>query len=321
MSVMGTLYLDRQDLEVRQESDYLCLYEGGERRGTVPLTVVDRVVIRGRATVSTGALGLLAERGVGLLVLGGRHGRRVAMLLGRPHGDVARRVAQYRWHSEAGRRLPLARLVVLGKLRGQCQLLRRAMERRPDRRKPLFDALAQVEVVRERIRGADPGQISLSSLRGMEGAAAAAYFAGFTALFAPSLAFTGRNRRPPRDPVNATLSLAYTLLHFEAVMACHMTGLDPFVGVYHDLAYNRESLGADLVEPLRPCADEWVWRLFAERRLHERCFVREGEACLLNKQGREVFYRSFEAFCRGIRRRLRRYAGILVRTLAGDTDP
>lgn len=318
---MGTLYLDRQDIELCQESDYLCLYESGERRGTVPLNVVDRVVIRGRATVSTGALGLLAEQGVGLLVLSGRHGRRTAMLLGRPHGDVARRVAQYRWYSEAERRLPLARLVVLGKLRAQCHLLRRAMERRPDCRKPVFDALAQVEGVRERIRGADPGQISLSSLRGMEGAAAAAYFGGFTALFAPSLGFTGRNRRPPRDPVNAALSLAYTLLHFEAVLACHYAGLDPFVGAYHDLAYNRESLAADLVEPVRAGADEWVWRLFAERRLYEKCFIREGEACLLNKRGREVFYAGFEVFCRATRRRLRRYANILVRALAMDTAP
>lgn len=315
---MGTLYLDRKDLELRQEGDHLCLYEADERRGTIPLHLVDRVVIRGRATLSTGVLGLLAEKGIGLLVLSGRHSRRTAILLGKPHGDVSRRVSQYRWHHNLASRLPLARLLVQTKLRSERQMLKAALLQRPDCRKPLFDALNQIETALGKLRSSEEDVLSLATLRGMEGAAAAAYFSGLTSLFPPSLGFTGRNRRPPRDPVNAALSLAYTLLHFEAVLACHVAGLDPFVGFFHDMAYNRESLAADVIEPLRARVDRWIWRLFADRKLVNGHFSREDEACLLNKSGREIFYGNFELFCRPIRRLLRRYAVTLARTL--DTE-
>ena len=95
----------------------------------------------------------------------------------------------------------------------------------------------------------------MERLRGIEGAAAAAYFQGFTRLFPPSLEFTGRNRRPPRDPVNAVLSLSYTPLHFEAVQAVCAAGLDPLIGFYHELVFGRESLASDLIEPLWPKVD------------------------------------------------------------------
>jgi hypothetical protein len=70
-----------------------------------------------------------------------------------------------------------------------------------------------------------------------------------------TLIFGGRNRRPPRDPANAVLSLGYTLLHFEAVRACYGAGLDPMIGFFHNLDFGRESLACDLVEPLRPRLD------------------------------------------------------------------
>ena len=92
---MATLYLDRKDLELRHEGQHLCLYENGARRGTVPLQQVERIVMRGRATVTTDALGLLAEAGVAMLVLSGRQGRSAAILQGRLHGDTRRRIAQY----------------------------------------------------------------------------------------------------------------------------------------------------------------------------------------------------------------------------------
>lgn len=315
---MGTLYLDRKDLELRQEGEHLSLYEDGSRRGTIPLHVVERVVIRGRATLSTGVLGLLAERRIGLLVLSGRHSRRTAILLGTPHGDVARRVAQYRWHHEAANRLPLARLLVQAKLRSQRQMLKLAMAQRADCRKPLFNSLAQIEAALTKLRTDDAAELSLASLRGAEGAAAAAYFSGLISIFPPSLEFSGRNRRPPRDPVNAAMSLAYTLLHFDAVQTCHAAGLDPFIGFFHDVAYNRESLAADLIEPLRARVDHWLWRLFAERKLTNEHFSREGGACLLNKSGREIFYGNYEVFCRPVRRLMRRYAGTLARILASE---
>jgi CRISPR-associated protein Cas1 len=313
---MGTLYLDRKDLELRHEGKHLCLYEGGERRGTLPLNVVDRVVVRGQASLTTGALGLLAEEGVGLLVLCGRHGRSAAILQGRCHGDTRRRIAQYRWHHDEPYRLDWARRLVALKLRAQGRFLREAQALRPDCRKPLHDAIEQLKRASASLSEPSGPAPSLGRLNGIEGAAAAAYFGAFITLFAPALEFTGRNRRPPRDPVNAALSLGYTLLHFEAVNACHANGLDPYVGFFHEPAYHRESLAADLIEPLRPHVDRWVWRLFADRELRADAFVEEDGGCLLKKNGRAVFYSRYEAFVPPLRRLLRRYGLAVARRLA-----
>jgi CRISPR-associated protein Cas1 len=159
------------------------------------------------------------------------------------------------------------------------------------------------------------GSAGLNTVRGLEGAAAAAYFAALATVFPPALNFTGRNRRPPRDPVNACLSLGYTLLHFEAVRACHGAGLDPLLGFFHDPAYGRESLACDLIEPLRPRLDAWVWGLFRNRLLRAEQFVTDKGACLLNKSGRQVFYASYEVFVPKLRRYLRQQAYRLAREL------
>jgi CRISPR-associated protein Cas1 len=312
---MATLYLDRKDLELRHEGQHLCLYENGTRRGTVPMQQVERIVMRGRATVTTGALGLLAEAGVALLVLSGRQGRSAAILQGRLHGDTRRRIAQYGWYADEQARIPWARRLVALKLRSQRVFLQKLIQARPDHRGMLQASARQIGEALSGLLTADETALSPARLNGIEGAAAAAYFAAFTRVFPPSLDFTDRNRRPPRDPVNAALSLGYTLLHFEAVQACYLNGLDPYVGFYHEPAHRRESLAADMIEPLRVHIDRWVWRLFADRELRAEDFVHDNGACLLKKEGRALFYARYETQAPPLRRLLRRYGLVVVRRL------
>jgi CRISPR-associated protein Cas1 len=131
------------------------------------------------------------------------------------------------------------------------------------------------------------------------------HFHGYTRLFAPELNFSGRNRRPPRDPVNACLSLGYTLLHFDAVRAAHAAGLDALLGFYHRPAVGRESLACDLIEPIRPLVDDWLWTQFSERHLRSEHFSDDRGACLIGKAGRSHFYASWETFAPLPRRWLR----------------
>lgn len=138
-------------------------------------------------------------------------------------------------------------------------------------------------------------------LRGLEGVAAAHYFAALAKVLPDSLGFRGRNRRPPRDAFNVVLSLGYTLLHFELVRQIYLTGLDPFVGFYHEPAHGRESLASDLLEPLRPLYDEWAVDLFAEGVMRPEDFSMRGEACMMGKAGRLRFYAAFESAAKGWR--------------------
>jgi len=120
--------------------------------------------------------------------------------------------------------------------------------------------------------------------------------------------FKGRTRRPPKDPVNGCLSLIYTLVHQLAVDAIKAAGLDPMLGVYHELCFGRDSLACDFVEPLRPVVDDWVWCLFRNRELRVENFNQKSDGCFLNDSGKKVFYEAFYKKVPSFRRLFRRYA-------------
>ncbi len=310
---MGTLYLDRRNLSLRLDGKRLVIEEPEARPRGVPLALLERVVMQGGVQFDSGVLAALAEQGTSVICLSARHSRRTAMLLGPGHGDARRRLAQYQLAMDPLARLPFARRLIDGKLRAQIRLLEAAQEQRPDQRKPLHDGIHQIQKLLPTLADASDRDTVL----GLEGAAAAAHFSALTTLFPGSLNFTGRNRRPPRDPVNACLSLGYTLLHFEAVRAAHSAGLDPLLGFFHEPAYGRESLACDLIEPLRPRLDGWVWGLFRERSLRDHDFVIDKGACLLAKAGRQTFYASYESWVPTPRRYLRRECYRLANELMG----
>lgn len=309
---MTTLYLDRKGLELKLDGRALALYENGFRLRTVPLALLSRVVIRAETTLTSTLLGALTDSDCALVVLSGRQGRRLAIVNGRTHNDAALRLAQYALVQDSDRRLRWACRVVASKVSRQVRFLKEALEVRRDRVKQIGDALRTLQKSLGRVR---KGAASLESLRGLEGAAQAAYLRAYTTLFPGSLKFRGRNRRPPRDPVNACLSLAYTLVHFEAVRVCHASGLDPLLGFFHELAFGRESLACDLIEPARPMVDGWVWEMFRSRSLRREHFNLDKGACLLGKTGRARFYERFEGLLGLSGKRMRGYCRLLVRDL------
>ena len=107
--------------------------------------------------------------------------------------------------------------------------------------------------------------------------------------------FAGRNRRPPRDPVNALLSLAYSVLAKDLTIVCQAVGLDPFLGFFHQLRFGRPSLALDLMEPMRPLiADSAVLSAINTRMVTERDFLRVGPSVALTADGRKAFFRAYE---------------------------
>jgi len=216
---------------------------------------------------------------------------------------------------DPARRLSWARRVVHAKLASEHRLLGRLAATTGRDGPRLRDARARLEETLAAVEEA----ADLATLTGLEGAAAAAYFRAFTGFFAPALQFTGRNRRPPRDPVNVCLSLGYTLLQFEASRQVQIHGLDPMLGALHAPAAGRESLACDLVEPLRARIDRLAFELFAEGVLRKGHFRRAGEACQLGKEGRRRYYEAWERHAPAIARLLGRICGDLVRELRGQT--
>lgn len=316
---MATLYLDRAQIDLRMDGNALAVYEEGKRRNSIPLGMLERVVVNGRQTrFESGVLLKLAEAGVAMMFVGARSVRQAALVLGPRHNDVAVRISQSQRTQDTDFCTRWARALVESKVGRQHARLLKSEHDRPDARKPLYDARATVARIQTELSRGSP---DISRIRGLEGSAARAYFQGLTAVFAPSLGFHGRNRRPPRDPVNAALSLGYTLVHFDAVRAAHAAGLDPLIGFYHRPTFGRESLASDLIEPLRPIVDGWVWQMFRDGILRESHFsTHHGGGCLLGKAGREHFYRSWEPFARVQRRWLRIRCAQLARDLRREGE-
>ncbi len=189
-------------------------------------------------------------------------GRIRGRLVGVESAAGERRLAQYRFVLDEGRRLELARAIVAGKAANQYAVL--LGRQRHLREETIADALGQLRSVPARLASAT----TLDAVRGVEGAAAAAYFGVFDCLLRPSaFTWTERSRRPPKDPPNALLSYLYTLLLARVDSAVRATGLDVSLGMLHEVGRGKPALALDLMEELRPMCDSLALTLLNRRQL------------------------------------------------------
>jgi len=223
--------------------------------------------------------------------------------------NVLLRIEQFRHAADPASCLRLAQQFVRGKIHNHRVLIMRNHVEPPERTK-LRLGQAREDALATR---------SLEELLGTEGAAAAVYFQQFGGMIrerieeedflegipapepsaAPEVAFTfdfnTRNRRPPTDPVNALLSLAYSLLAKECTLAACAVGLDPYVGFYHQPRHGRPALALDVMEEFRPLiAESAVLTAINNRFVSTKDFVSAGRAVNLNVAGRKQFFQCFE---------------------------
>ena len=287
---MTSLFVDRRGVELELESDAIVFREHGERIGTVPIAPLTRVFLRGDVKFTAALLGKLGERGVGVVVLSGRQGK-PSLMLARPHNDASRRIEQTRKSFDEGFCLAFARDLISRKIGRQIDWYDEMRTSNPLNRYELTHSINMLRELRNRASRAE----NLASLRGIEGAAAVSYFCGLRAVVPESLHFKNRNRRPPKDPFNALLSLTYTLAHAELAIALFGAGLDPYVGFYHQLDFGRESLASDLLEAVRPVADRFCLSLVRKQIVTKDDFSTTESGCLLGKAGRTRYYSAYEA--------------------------
>ncbi len=286
---MSSLYIDRKGTELRLSGETLICYENEERIGTIPLAPIERIYLKGDVKLQASLLAKLGEKNIGIICLSGRKNT-PTLFMSQPHNDAARRLAQYELSNNENFCLAFAKKLVLLKLITQKTWLWQASNARLDKKCLLVPKAEELDGLIAKIKE----QTNLPALRGIEGRAASAYFTALSLYLPPALRFEGRNRRPPRDPFNAVLSLTYTLLHSEAVLAVYGAGLDPYIGFYHSVDYGRESLACDLIEPIRPLVDNWLLGCFRKNILREEYFSTTQEGCFLGKAGRIHFYQEYE---------------------------
>jgi CRISPR-associated protein Cas1 len=288
---MNTLIIDRKNTRLSQSRGVLKIETDGDKPRSIPISRIQRVVVTSDVQLQSRLLGVFASQGISMAVLNPRKPEEYGVLVGNGRADVRRRLGQYRASENDAFCVKFARIVVTSKLQGQRNLLRKKLLARPEHRKALHDSLATISHCIDRLQN-EP--MDLKSIRGIEGAGAAAYFRAYAELLPASMQFSSRNRRPPRDPVNALLSLSYTLLNSLAVYLLQLRGYESLVGFYHGLSYSRASLSSDIIEPVRPLLDGWVLNLVNSQTLTAGHFRTHKGGCLLDKSGRRIYYQQWE---------------------------
>lgn len=317
---MGTLFIDRKAMRITLDGHSLAFYSNDNREGIVPIRPLKRVIITGNVTLETSVLHRLADSGISVIFLSGKRQRFRGVFHGRLHKNGLLRLNQYR-KVDTEFAFDFSKEQMSRKISLQKELLKYAMEHRPDRRNILFQAISTIDNVATKIETLTY-TYGIDRLMGLEGGAAASYFKAYTSLFPESLGLKKRIKRPPGDPVNALLSLTYTMLHFESVREVEVIGLDPYIGFYHQFEYGRESLACDIVEPYRPYVDEWIWKLFRDRIFTNRDFTsgEERPGCYLKKGGRSRYYKLYEEWMQSVRSMLREDVQSLARRVMDGED-
>ena len=242
---MDAVYVLEPGSYLRREGETLKVVKGKTVIDQVPATGLKRLTLIGYVSLSGGVLDFLIANRVETVFMTptGRFRARLAL---DEHRHVALRKAQYLLLSENEFALKTAKTMVAGKLENMTRfLLLRARQ--------YGDEKLGNAAVKLRATVTHAGEAGdLDALRGLEGLGSRTYFQVFTALILnESFSFTGRNRRPPLDPVNALLSFVYTMLTNEVLSAIKACGLDPYLGALHEVSYGRPSLACDLVEEYR----------------------------------------------------------------------
>ncbi|MCC6127296.1 MAG: CRISPR-associated endonuclease Cas1 [Pirellulales bacterium] len=280
------LYVKDQGVTLGKSGDVLTVKSRQETLQKVKLIDVSQVSVFGNVQITAQALREISSLGIPIchFSYGGWFN---AMTVGMTHKNIELRMRQFAVAADARQSLELARRFVVGKIKNSRTLLRRHL---PEDDRAEIDQLARLVPKAEAAENA-------GSLLGVEGMAAKTYFAGFARLLKGDQAFyvEGRNRRPPRDPVNAMLSFVYALLVKEWTIALHAAGFDVMLGFYHRPRYGRPSLPLDLAEEFRPLvADSTVLMLVNNGEVAAKDFICRAGAVALTDAGRRAVIASFE---------------------------
>jgi CRISPR-associated protein Cas1 len=285
---MPCLFVTTQGAHVRKTGERLIVEKDGEVLAEVPCLKIDTVVAYGLVHFTMPAVFELLDQGIELsfLTLSGKLRGQITPGKAR---NTPLRMTQFRRADDSAFCLAFAREVVRAKIANTLAVVKRFRANHPDRPEA---PVAELERAAERVETV----VSLDELRGVEGSAAACAFAALEERVAPEWRFHGRNRRPPRDPINAPLSFGYVLVGNELQSLLDAMGFDPFVGFYHQIDYGRASLALDLLEELRPALiDRFSANLLNLGVLAATDFTSTAQrGCFLTPEGLKKYFAAYQ---------------------------
>lgn len=283
------MVLDRSELSVRVNAGVIQVYKGDLLLQRAAANLLEMLVIYGNPLVESSVWRVLAQAGVPAIILASRGMQNTALLAGGLATQLPARRLQYACAEDAGLALQIARWVVVRKVLSY-QLPFGVLEQHIEAEQAgRFRNTLQQQITKLH------QATSIEAFLGLEGSMSREWFQLLASVLPEQWKFTGRNRQPPRDPLNALLSLGYTLALADIRQMVIAEGFDPAFGFLHQPYPAREALALDVLEIFRSSVDLFALNLLAEL-TPESFYYRETEGCRLSKAARPLFYREWAIY-------------------------
>ncbi len=295
--LLNTLFVLTESTYLSLENSNIVLNLEDKKKKYIPLLGIEEIFCFTYAGASPALIGECAERCIGFNMFSPT-GKFLARATGRSYGNVLLRKEQYRWSDDEASRCKVARLMIAAKIYNSKWQIERTI--RDHGLRVDVEALKEAsEKLGEYVRQC-PQIEDIDELRGIEGNAASIYFGIFDQMILQqkdTFTFSGRNRRPPLDPVNAMLSFGYRLLESDCAAALEGVGLDSYVGFMHTDRSGRESLALDLMEEFRAImVDRLVLSMINLKKISSKDFdFFENGTVYLNDDGRKLFIQEWQS--------------------------
>lgn len=293
---LNTLYVLSEDAYLTLDGENIVIKNGSNVIGRFPLHNLESIICFSYQGASPALMGACAERNMGLTFFSPQ-GKYLANVNGKSFGNVLLRKEQYRISDDRIRSSGYAVNMLTGKFYNSRWCLERTA--RDHAYRVDADRLKQISAELKEGIAKIRNMQDLDSLRGIEGELASRYFSAFDEMIInqkESFQFNGRNRRPPKDKINALLSFAYTLMANDCANALESVGLDAYVGFMHRDRPGRKSLALDLMEELRAAmADRFVLTLVNMKKIKPEHFeMHQDGTVILTEEGRKHFLAAWQ---------------------------
>lgn len=285
---MSVYYIKEQGTYVKKMDKRIVVEKNGKTLVDVPIVNITNMSVFGNVQVTTQVLHMMMEEGIDVSFFT-YSGKYVGQIAADNSKNIFLRFAQYECYQNMDRRLEISRQIVRNKVGNQIALIKSYDWTESD-----YDYKADIESMNRLLLKLPEAETS-NEIMGIEGSCSAVYFNSFGKMFRCKIKFDKRNRRPPKDPINIILSLAYTLLTKEVSAALDSESFETYLGFLHGIRYGRKSLALDIVEEFRqPAVDRLVLRLFNKQMLSEFDFENEEKRIVLTEDGFKKFCREYE---------------------------
>lgn len=289
------IYVKEQGAYIRLQGEQIAVVKGQNSLLEIPIHSVDNIMVLGNVQVTTQAMARLLANGtdISYFTYGGKY---IGHTVSERSKNIFLRFAQYELYNDTNKRLALAKIIVKNKIINQINLIKSFHWEREtyDYKKDVI----QLEAVKKTLEEKSAN----NEVMGIEGLCSNIYFQCFRHMLKCNFSFEKRSRRPPRDPVNAILSLTYTFLTKDMCTIIEGESFEAYLGFLHGIRYGRKSLALDLIEEWRqPVADRLVLRLFNKKMLSESDFKEDtGDGVFLSEKGFKKFCTEYERWMTGL---------------------